>query len=177
MTDLTTLNNVKSYLRLTITTSDAEIQRLITATSSLIRSWINRDITSTSYIDFLNGTGSKMILLPNYPITAISSLFINDILIDVSKYAFTDTSIILKDGLKFTYDKSNIEVHYIAGFSSVPYDIEQVCIELVAKKFKSEERIGIKSKGLAGESVSYDIQDMRDEARTLLASYNKVAPL
>lgn len=179
MADLTTLTNVKSFLNIDSTNSnnDAELSRLITSYSSLIRSWVNRDLTTASYVDYCNGTGSNMIMFPNYPVTAVSSVTIDNTVVTSTDYMFDETRLILKNGRTFTYGRNNVVLSYTAGFATVPYEIEQICIEMVSKTFKKRDRIGLSSKGLAGETTSYDLQDMRDETRSLLASYIKVIPV
>ena len=179
MIDLTNLANVRSYLGIDVTNtgSDAELTRLIGTVSALIRNLVNRDITTEAYVDKLNGTGSDSIMVPNYPITSISSIVISGVTIAVANYTYDKGQIILLNGLTFPKGRLNIVVSYSAGYATIPYDIEQVCIEIVAKKFKQRDRIGLSSKGLAGETTSFDLQDMRSEVRSLLSSYMKVIPV
>lgn len=179
MIDLTTLASVKSYLNIdTLNTgNDAELSRLITVTSGLIRNWINRDLTTAVYSDKLNGTNSINIMVPNYPITSIASITIGGLLIPIADYIYDDTVITLLNGRYAPNGKMNVVVNYTAGYATVPPEVDQVCVEMVSKKFKHRDRIGLSSKGLAGETMSYDLKDMREETLTMLAAYTKVIPV
>ena len=71
----------------------------------------------------------------------------------------------------------NVQIIYEAGYQSVPFAIEQGCIELVAHKYFLKDRIGINSKVINGETVSYTQKDLRDDFKSVLASYTKVIPV
>lgn len=179
MIDLTTLASVKSYLNIDVTNtnSDTELQRLITSVSGMIRNWVNRDLTTATYTDKLNGTNSTVIMLPNYPVTSIASITIGGLVMPVSDYIYDDTQITLLNGRYAPNGRMNVIVNYTAGFTTVPSEVDQVCVEMVSKKFKHRDRIGVSSKGLAGETTSYDLKDMREETLTMLAAYTKVVPI
>jgi hypothetical protein len=57
-------------------------------------------------------------------------------------------------------------------YSYTPFPVEQACIETVARKYKERGRIGEKSKTLAGEVISYDLSDLSDAVKMLLAPYD-----
>lgn len=81
------------------------------------------------------------------------------------------------NGYRFNVGMANVNVVYTAGFSSVPADIEQVCIELVANKYKRKDRIGEVSKNLNGMVVSYSTSDLSSDHKEILAIYSQVAPI
>lgn len=179
--DLTTLANVKSWLSLGTTNDDALLARLITAISIAIAGYCNQNLVSQSYAAVvLNGTGGAKLLLPEGPITAVTSLTIDGVVIPPrpaigqAGYYF-DTDFLYVDGYAFTrpgdwpanpslrssysggQGAQNVVVSYTAGYSPIPLDLEQAAIETVALRFKARERIGLKSKMLGGETMSYDL--------------------
>ena len=67
----------------------------------------------------------------------------------------------------------NVAVTYTAGFAATPPEIEQACIELVALRYKERDRIGHVSKGIAGETVTFQQKDMPPDVQTLLDQYRR----
>ena len=48
---------------------------------------------------------------------------------------------------------------------------------MIAMRYREKDRIGLTSKGLAGETTGYSQKDMADSTRHILSQYRKVAPL
>lgn len=183
--DLTTLGDVKAWLSLPLTTTadDALLARLITAASAFLAAWLNRQILTASYTQTFNGNGKTALLLPQYPITAVQSLTIDSQTIPPlapgqSGAGFTvDVTTLYLSGTAFNRGIQNVTVTWTAGYASVPPDIEQACIDLVALRYRERDRIGLASKGMAGETTSYSQRDLPANAATLLQVYRRVAPL
>ena len=195
MSDLTTLANCKSWLKLTAaqTTDDTILSRLISASSALLQSWLNRNILAQVYTEVLDGQGNNQIVFANYPVTAVASLSIDKIIIPASidggvlqagygfddgrlwviGYQFTRNSGYAND---FTRGRGNVTVSYTAGYATVPLDIEQACIEMVSIKYRMRDRIGQKSVAMGGESTSFDTSDIPAYIQILLQQYKKVVP-
>jgi hypothetical protein len=121
-------------------------------------------------------------MFANYPVTAVASLHIDGLPVPlstgygVSGYTFNSTSITLR-GRLFTQDVQNVVVAYTAGYAAVPNELEQACIELVGLRYKEKDRIGIVSKGLAGETIAFTQKDFSNAIRTTLENYKKVMPI
>lgn len=188
MADLTTLANVKAWLSITTNGEDAVLQSLITSVSKYIENWLNRTILSATYTEYRDGTGTNRIMLANQPVTAVSSVVMNNlgvpaVAIPASTamsfgYVFDARNIKLVGfGAKFPMGMNNVVVTYTAGYATVPVDIERACLELVALRFRERSRIGENSKSIGGETVSYNVKDFPDSVRTLLNQYRKVATI
>ena len=80
--DLTTLVDVKTWLNISDTKSDALLARLITSISGQILSVLNRSsINYSSKVETRNGNGNTNLLLRDWPVIAVSQLTIdNDII-------------------------------------------------------------------------------------------------
>jgi len=182
MADLTDLATVKQWLNIAATTDDALLTRLITATSNYIQSWLNRVIASQSYTETRNGTGGTILMFSNYPVTAVSSLTIDDVAIPLATnttmagYRFSNQQIFLQ-GYGFSRGMGNVTMAYTAGYAAVPQELAQACIELVSLRYRERDRIGHVSKSLAGETVVFSQKDMSDDIRTILNNYKKVISL
>ena len=181
--DLTTLSDLKAWLSipLSTTTDDALLTRLITAASKYIQSWLNRTIASATYNETRDGNGGTRMLLGNYPVTGVAALSIDGIAISPSAgpgqpgYVFNQYSISLI-GYRFTRDYSNVAITYTAGYSSVPQELAQACIEMISLRYKERDRIGLVSKGLAGETTAFSQKDMPASVQTILGNYKRVVP-
>ncbi|MBP2638375.1 MAG: hypothetical protein H6Q72_4282 [Firmicutes bacterium] len=181
--DFTTLDNVKQYLNLSNTTSDAFLSRLISAASAFVVTWVKRDLLSASYTEQRNGNGSCRMMLKNTPVTAVSSLTVNGHSIPASTqpgispgYWFDDKMLYVK-GYSFPNGFGNVTIDYTAGYTTVPLELEQVVIELVANKYKRRDRIGEDSKDLGGQTVSYSKRDLSQDHMDLLSIYKRVVPI
>ena len=69
-----------------------------------------------------------------------------------------------------------VRVSYQAGFAAPPADLTQACIEMVSLRYREKDRVGLVSKGLAGETTAYSLKDMPESVRTLLNRYRRVVP-
>lgn len=185
MGDLTTLSNVKSYGGIETAEGDALLRRLITAASLAVENYCGRSILSAAYTAVMDGNGAALLQLPQYPITAVSSLKIDNVtkVAEVSYadggYKFSGRRIIFRDGTCFTRGLGNIEIAYTAGYSTVPEDIAQAVAEVVVTNWKTKDQLGWSSKSLAGESISVNIslKAYSERSRQVIDSYRDVLPL
>jgi len=179
--DLTTLESFRAYAGGASTADDALIGQLITAYSAAVTSLLNRQILSGPAEIWRDGRDGQTLTLPEYPVTAVALLEIDGQAIPAQSgigrpgYRFTDMQIIL-DGYRFSCGHANVHVRFTAGYASVPADIEQAVNELVALRYKERDRIGHRSKSLAGETVSFVTAALPDSAKAILAPYARVVP-
>lgn len=180
--DLTTLANLKAWLNLASTADDDLLGRLITATSVLIETWLDRPIAEASYTETRDGSGSRVMSLAVTPVASVQSLMINGNRVlpapDVTRpgYLFSATRLALL-GYRFAKGLGNVVVSYTAGYAETPPDVEQACISLAAARYRERDRIGLSAKGLAGETTQFSVRDMPPDAAMLLQQYRKVVPL
>ncbi len=191
--DLTTLANAKQWLNITVTTDDALIQRLITAFSAAIQTYLNRTIAVTAYTENRTGTGSNTIALTNYPIQSITSLVVGQQTINASPdgyqsgYVFDERMLYLIEGSLIgsnyapgrfpKWPPLGVHVSYSAGFTTVPFDLEQACIEVVGLRYKEKDRIGVQSKTLATETISYVLSALSQSGAAIINNYRRVVPM
>lgn len=178
MADLTSLANVKTWLGVTTSTDDTLLSRLISAGSDYIQAWLNRDLTLQTYASYRDGGDGTRMMFRNYPVVSVTQVKIDNLLIPASVagsngYVYTETSLSLI-GYRFTRGYSNVFLNYQAGYSSIPNEIEQACIELVSLRYKDRDRIGISSKTLAGETITFTAKDFSDAVETTLKQYRRV---
>jgi hypothetical protein len=187
--DLCTLADVTAWLQtgqnLFPAVDDALLSRLVTAASRFIESWLDRQILSADWIEVRDGTGGQRLAFANFPVAAVLGLSIDGLSIPPAPagggfgagYVFSPTELALR-GYVFTRRAQNVVVAYTAGYTNVPPDIAQACIELVCQRYRERSRIGEVSKALmSGETVSFSQKDMSDDVKTLLSQYRMTAPV
>jgi hypothetical protein len=143
--DLTTLDNALAWLDMQNDVGPGVIARLITACSTQIQSYIGRTIVQQTYTGTFNGRGSRSLLMPNYPITAVSSVQVwtasipARVLGSVPGYTFDDKTVFLDHPYYFERGAQNVTIAYTAGYATIPLDIEQACIDAVNDVWASKE--------------------------------------
>ena len=91
-------------------------------------------------------------------------------------FFFTATELRLH-GYGFRRGLGNVTISYTAGYVVIPADLERACIELVAYRFREQDRIGLASKGMAGETTSFVTRDVPAAVAAVLDRYKRVTPL
>jgi hypothetical protein len=202
--DLTTLANAKQWLNISSETDDDLLTRLIHAASAFIETYLSRRLGSQTYAEIRDGTGGRVMNFREYPVTAVSLVAVNGVPLPLVPdmvtpgYRFTRTQIILQ-GHRFTQGWANVSLNYTAGYGPpsggwfedpwitapqpdgsipwVPFDLEQACIELVSWRYMERQHIGQSGKSLEGANVSYSVQDLPPDVRTVLDRYRRVTPV
>jgi hypothetical protein len=92
-------------------------------------------------------------------------------------YLFTPTQLVIR-GYAVPRKAGCVTLQYTAGYSVIPPDVAQACIELVALRYRERSRIGEVARAIGGgETVSYSQKDMSDSIKTLIQQYRVVAPI
>jgi hypothetical protein len=181
--DLTDLDSVKAWLGVSGSTTDGLISGLVTAVSAFIPSFLGRQVLTASYVETCRGNGQSVLLLRNFPITAVASAAFAGQTVTAAADPVQLTSGLLFDDRALTLVGGRfpvglpVVVSYTAGYAATPPDIAQAAIELVGEAFRRRDRIGLSSKSLGGqEVVGFSLKDMNDAVRALLAPYQVLAP-
>lgn len=184
---LTDLATVKEWLGILPSSIDDDtlLERLIDAVSKKITDAIGRAIESTEYDEYYTGYSPRKLALKNYPVTAVDTLTISGE--DVPAWTeetgegyiiLGNDTIALNGSYSFrTTEFNNVHIVYTAGYAAIPDDLEQACIDLVALRYRSRDRIGQQSKILAGETVRYSVVDLPPEVAEVVARYKDMAVL
>jgi len=179
----TTLAKVKEYLGITGTADDTLLTDLLTRLQEAADSYLDRKIEQASYTEQYDGDGTDRLLTRQWPIISVTSVyddvdrvFGSDALIAAADYVvYKDRGIIQLDGLTFASGIQNVKVIYSAGYGTVPTDLVQALIELIAARFRQKEMQGLKSLSLGAYSISFDPgkDELSDEVRATFDSYRR----
>ncbi|MEN6325793.1 MAG: hypothetical protein ABFD18_06265 [Syntrophomonas sp.] len=185
---LTTVDAVKEYLKIAINDTDYDktIERQINAISEAIENYCIRHFEKAEYTEKYSGNDKDYLRLNQYPVNLITYIKVLDTEIDSTLYDYLNDSGILYNQDIWPSGKRNIEVNYDAGYvlpkdedgeisRTLPYDLEDACIEMVAAKFnqRQEEAAGKLSRTQEEYNVRYE-KDIPAHIRQVLDRYRKV---
>lgn len=147
------------------TAEDARVTQIIAAASDYCDSATNRKLASASYTHYFDGNESSYLLLKEFPITTLTSVHVDD------TWAFGAGALVPSADLRIHRDvlvarrcgvfhyKSSlaVKVIYIAGYLTIPEDLQQACREMFKFLYygRNDRRMGLAAKTKLNESVSY----------------------
>lgn len=178
---LTNTTAVKTYKSITGVELDALIDALVLRASAAIETYLSRKVESQPHIEYRDGNNGVTLPLRQAPVTAVAAVLVDGVAIPSGGFTQPGWRIagqmLVLNGYRFTAGHGNVEIQYTAGFSTIPPDIEQACIETVALSLERRSHIDVSSKSLAGETISYITADLPPSAKKMLEPYRRVAPL
>jgi len=145
----------------------------------------HRLLKSRTLTEYYSGDGSNTLLVDQYPITTLTSVYDDparaygaDTLIDSGDLVIMPEGLackIIYDGGVFISGVKNLKVTYIAGYITIPYNLQQACLELIAYFFKNsdENRFGVVSRTVGDGSLTVETTDIPKSALRTLREYKK----
>lgn len=169
---LTTLQAVKAYLKIRDDSTDDELlSELIKACSTAIENYCQRKFGVETYEEEYDGSGKSFILLQNYPVNSITSVEVDEQVVDPSEYKVRKTNGMLFRNGKWQEGFMNIKVTYAAGLNEIPSDVELACKHLVMSYFKAD----IASFSTTfGEGFVFRPEALPVQVKALVQPYKKV---
>jgi hypothetical protein len=188
LADLTTLANVKQAMNLPATAgaSDALLSRRISAYSQWFMGQVNRGgFLSTAYTETRSGHNGNEMITKNYPITAVQGVTINgDALSPVVfgtygsnsyGFGFDDFGIQFYGG-RYWRGCQNVVLQYTAGYTTVPFDVEEAVINQLIFMQKRMPTIDITSQSQQGAIVAaFSQKEMAPGVKSVIDSYRSSA--
>lgn len=177
---LAALADVKAYLDITSSDEDTRLSALLAAVIDQVKEYLGYNPEAGSHFERVNGNGGRfMVPTIGYPLISVDSLTVDGVTIpaesgDTHGYYITEGVLHLSGDYRFTKGYGNVKLSYQAGFALLPAAIKQGVIETVALRLKEIERLGLSSKGLAGETISYTMVELSVAVRGYLKPYRKV---
>lgn len=194
---LTTLARLKPMLDLqspSDTSQDTVLQALIDGASNYFLSLLNRpNIYTLAYTKTFNGNGRRRMLLPDYPVTAVSAVTIGATAVPQSTaYGMAgflfDTSSVMLVGFSFCKGYQNVTISYTAGYPALdatngPQHPDMLAMErgvlaLVASWWKRkahwDEQDVVNMTGITQRFMGRDVPP---ETATAVRQFARVAPM
>lgn len=183
---LATLADLKTYLGIETgdTAADALLTRVLDATSTQFENRIQRTLASGSRAELRSGNGAEALLLRDWPVASVSLLKIDGQVIPavdpadrtIGRGYIIDKETIYLRGYRFTLGVKNVSINYVAGYATIPADVQQAVIEIAGQAYKEKDWIGFISKSLAGETVTFARAGIPDSAKITVRAYERVYP-
>jgi len=191
--NLTTRDEVKTYLGVAGTDDDDLVDALIAATSEAIETYCGREFASQTHTEYHDGRGAERLIVNHRPVVSVTSLhddpareFAADSLIDPDDYiVYEDAGIIELCGSRgffalpgafFSDGLRNVKVVYGAGYDSAPSDVALACKLVTAALYHRGKQgaDGIRSENHAGAyAATYAGELFTPEIRALLAHHRE----
>jgi hypothetical protein len=180
---LTSLEVAKAHLGIPTaeTSQDSRVELLINVASQHIETWTGRKLKSQNLVQVFDGRRQNALLPAEFPVTAVSSLAIDNShafgpSTEVTNYVISDggITITLLDQY-FPQGHQNIRLAYTAGYIVVPADLEYGCLLLIEwlYRFRSAQDIGRTSKNKGDESVGI-LQEIPMIVRQQIGPYKRL---
>lgn len=186
MTALVTLDDYKTYKKITKTESDEQIQTIISSCSTIVKTYCGHafiDYHSTPKVEYINiEPGTHAILMNEWPIVAVSTIETRNsdgtyTVLDASEY-FVDKGIdtIFMYSGYWPEGYGAVKITYTAGYSTTPEDVRIATLDLVSHYFKEEykERKSIGSASIDNTVTSGTSQKWPPHVIRILDMYRNV---
>lgn len=180
--DILTLADVKQYLGIKDGVDVELLTSIVAAANSVVLSYLGEDdLGVTTYTERYNGTGSASLVPDHGPITTVDTLSIDGRplkAVDLAQrpwngFDFDKDVVVLHGGEKFIKGLRNVQITYQAGYTSVPAQVKQAAVYIASQMYKRKDRIGVSSKSIGPETISYTTNDLDASAKMLLNDYRK----
>jgi hypothetical protein len=194
---LTTKERVKARLQITTTSFDDIFDRMIASETDRIERITGRRFKQGAVTNELHSgknefdEARKLVILKNAPVSTVASItYATGAPSDPTWVTLSADSydIALADGIiynKFPRGISNIRVNYTAGYlidftneysttqHTLPYDISEVCEELVVKRFKKRDSEGRANESFQESSITWETEPIDKEQMRVIRSYSR----
>lgn len=173
---LVLLSEYKEILDITGNTEDEFVEQAKYEVEAKVKSFLNRDLDVLAYTEVYDGTGDNKLVLNQFPINSISKVEVYDGLDSLGSEVWDeyiqnddyerlviDDSLIYLIGSMFPEGEQNIRITYNAGYSTIPYEVQQACKKLMllyygeVKKTKTIGKSSVSEGSTFTKTTSYDL--------------------
>ncbi|WP_435969310.1 hypothetical protein [Streptomyces sp. Qhu_M48] len=112
-------------------------------------------------------TGSRKLILPRWPVTAVASVSLTDeaeplVFGPVEDYTWSAAGILHRRGGDWPSQDRAVEVTYTAGYSTIPPGLKRMCLRLAVSgwanpEFLSAETLGDHSRQFSAEALGMEL--------------------
>ncbi len=178
MADLVTWSTVKARLGLD-DSEQTNVEALISVASAAADRYTDRNLAAADYTLLLDGSGSKRLLLPDWPINTVAAVYVDTnrkygVGSEVTDYVTYTHGMLYRAG-GWPEQPQAVKIECNLGYSTVPADLENAVVELVAyyRARQLDNAIGIRSiTSPDGINTAFELS-MPMAARTILEAYKK----
>jgi hypothetical protein len=184
---LISLADYKTKKGITGEEDDVKNQLFLDQASAFIEKYCDRTFASTTYTDEeYDGTQTQTLILKQWPVTSVTSVQYRDDIYSDSDFSTLDSQYYFRDEDPGTIRRidgvfeegiHNWRVTYVAGYATIPDDLQEACADIATFMENTVKAKGIDSETLSQYSVNYskDKKKIIDGAgiRDILDLYKK----
>jgi hypothetical protein len=194
---LPTIQPVKDYLEIEGDADVPTLERITNAATQAIERMLARKIISRSHVGIFDGNGYATFLLPQYPITAVASVYLgrnalgDGIAEDSTYYEWNEDEpeegmLYLTTGASFPKGSRNVKITWTAGYVTktptgtppptyyiIPADLIELLLGFVKYLWKKRDAIGEEriSESVGGATIQYATSFWTKERKAILSQY------
>jgi len=189
-TELVSLANLKAWIRNTTADKDAILQSIKDGVEEWVKNYCQRDFIIATFTEYYDGDGTTELLVRNNPITWITSIH------DDGARDFGDASLISSDNIisndaegwaagivelfldSFSRGTKNIKIIYLAGYATVPADLQMAVKKICAKIYFEQDKglAGRVSQTVGDKVIELSLDTIPKDAKLILDSYRRIGP-
>jgi hypothetical protein len=178
---LTSKEQIKALLGGTFDASaDALLDTLASAASAFVVGKLGWNPEKSVTNDVLDGMGGSAIVLTRPIVTDFTDLTINGNVIPVAPDTVSNGYVVNREvgivylrGYCAWKGMQNIAATYEAGYDPIPGDLAMAATELASLRWKVRSNIGIQSRTLANETITFTDKDMTGFTKSVIALYDR----
>ncbi len=188
---LVSLAETQEYLKVSGSAEDAILGSLINSASAWVNSFLKRRLLQTSYVEYYSGDGSAELVLRNYPIVSVTSVYVDGLRDFGSTTLIDSDNIIIKKGtgilrafdLLYGWEcgDSNIKVTYAAGYAlaSMPYEVRLAVKRIVDNQYRlgyTHRKLDYQTESMQQVTTTFKDFDVPKDVRSMLMMYRSSIP-
>ena len=161
---------------------DRNLRTLIDSASAAVENACQRVFAVTPYTLRRSGTGGVQLELPVGPVVSVDSVTVSGVAIAQSPdgvdagWVLDGTTLWLVGGPRFDRGVVNVVVQFQAGYSQPPDEVQQLVNRMVMAEFKGRDWVGVSSKTLGNETITWRDEITSRAAQGILGNYRRVVP-
>lgn len=153
---LATIDDLAALLQREIAEDDVSALNALETASAVVEAYLSQTVELVSNDEIiLDGTGTKVLLLPNYPVSAVASVEVDEeALVEGEEFEWSHTGELRRLNGVWPTSLRSITVTYSHGYETIPQAIVGV-VTAVAGRLLNSSSIGIRQESIGGYSVTY----------------------
>jgi len=195
---LVSLAEAKEYLKITSSGDDSILDLLINNVSQMVQRYLKRNLITTDYVEYYSGDSSLDLVLRNYPINSIASIYIDQLRQwGISNAVDVANNVIIKkkQGIirafnllyGWTSGESNIKITYNAGYTvgtgggtgTLPYDIRMAVVRILDHHYRigyTHRKLDFQTESMQNMNTTFKDFDLPKDVKLMLDGYASPIP-
>lgn len=162
--------------------TDNVIDTLINSVSSNFESYCDRKFLTRTYTEYYNGKGHSVFYPNQYPVTDIIELYDDSTwewgsgtLISGTNYRIADENSIVFKSTAYSLSEGiqNIKLTYVAGYETIPYELETACINEVLRALERIPELALFEKRSNEYLIKYVVSPYLEDTKLVLDKYKR----